>query len=190
MYKTVAASVDQNQINALIIDIKIKIKWNELNKEVKQKIATYVSSKYPIGLKTDRLEPLTLSAIDENQKKQIMTFVNGILNEGNIPDVTFSRIYFKYEPPKAWLPRAMMNHIVVLDLGKETYYSVMGEKLTCLDGTELAVESVSVPGLSTPFPNRIKVSVILIDNTFNSEYYEFTETKKHGIQQRTRMHGT
>ena len=43
MYKTVAASVDQNQINALIIDIKIKIKWNELNKEVKQKIATYVS---------------------------------------------------------------------------------------------------------------------------------------------------
>lgn len=149
MYKTVAASVDQNQINASSINIKIKIQWNELKEEVKQTIATYVSRKYPNDLKRDRLEPLTASAIDENQIKQIMAFVNGVENKGDIPDVTFSRIYFEYEPPNAWRPTAMMNHIVVLDLGNENYYSVMGEKLTRLDGTELAVGSVSVPGLST-----------------------------------------
>ena len=149
MYKTVAASVDQNQINASSIDIKIKTQWNKLKEEIKPTIDKYVSSKYPNGLKRNRLEPLTSSAIDEHQKNQIMAFVNGIVNKGNIPNVTFSRIYFEYEPPNAWRPTAMMNHIVVLDLGNEKYYSVMGEKLTRLDGTELAEGSVSVPGLST-----------------------------------------
>lgn len=73
-----------------------------------------------------------------------MNFVNALVKNTPVPNETFSRIFIENKTIR-WSGIVRLVHILVLNLGDNNYYSLMGAKCTKANGRELAGGG-SVPG--------------------------------------------
>lgn len=140
MFKTMATRHDTSfKVDA--IDMKNGERWSNLSKPQQALIQRMIKKKYgpqyygSSGLTRSHLVGVSLSG---DKLNRIMNFVNALVKNTPVPNETFSRIII--EPLGETL-----YHILVLDLGHQQYYSLMGAKCTKANGCELA-GGCSVPG--------------------------------------------
>ena len=146
MFKTMATHHDTSFMVDRI-NMKNDERWSNLSKPQQALIQLQIQNKYDpkyygsSGLTKSHLVGVSLSG---DKLNRIMNFVNALVKNTPVPDETFSRIYIENKT-MGWSGRVRLFHILVLNLGDEEYYSLMGAKCTKADGCELA-GGCSVPG--------------------------------------------
>lgn len=142
MFKTMATRHDTS-FEEDRIDMKNGERWSNLSKPQRALIQRMIKKKYDgsSGLTRSHLVGVSLSG---DKLNRIMNFVNALVINTSVPNETFSRIFIENKTIR-WSGIVRLFHILVLNLGDEEYYSLMGAKCTKADGRELA-GGCSVPG--------------------------------------------